>query len=244
MNKSIILSNLLFVVLILMTFSFVLPIAFNSISIIILFAVFLINHRSFADTLSVYINNTKNILLLIIFFCLLLSFFYSEDKETAKKGILSALPLITVPLSLAGVTCISEKRIFFLKKLFVYACLITSIVYLVLAIKRSGMLDGSYKLVHAPENFYAYFVSRLTYNQLSPSIHAIFYSLYIALAILIIIFEFKKNSLQQRLLYGILVLYFLIYLLLLISITINFALYSFLILYFYFKSSFKKWWHY
>jgi hypothetical protein len=147
-------------------------------------------------------------------------------------------------LSLAGAMKISEKRIQFLKKIFVYACLVSSIIYLLLAISRSGILDGSYKLVHAPENFYAYFISQLTYNHLSPSIHAIFYSLYIALAILIITYDFQKTSLKQKILYSALVFYFLVYLLLLISITINFALYSFLILNFYFKSSFKKWWHY
>ena len=43
-----------------------------------------------------------------------------------------------------------------------------------------------------PENFYAYFISQLTYNHLSPSIHAIFYSLYIALAIFIMSMIFKK----------------------------------------------------
>jgi hypothetical protein len=50
--------------------------------------------------------------------------------------------------------------------------------------------------------------------------------------------------LKQKILCGALIFYFLVYLLLLISITINFALYSFLILNFYLKTSFKKWWHY
>jgi len=244
MNRSEIFNTFFFVVLSLLTISFVLPIAFNSILIIILFIVLLVDYRNFWNTLTAYINNKKNILLLVIFFCILLSFFYSDDKETAKKAIISALPLIIVPLSLAGDTTLSKKRIQFLKKLFVYACLVSSIVYLLLAIKRSGMLDGSYKLVHAPENFYAYFISQLTYNHLSPSIHAIFYSLYIALAILIIVYDFQKISLKEKILCGVLAFYFLVYLLLLISIIINFALYSFLILNFYFKSSFKKWWHY
>jgi hypothetical protein len=151
MNRSDIFNIFFFVVLSLLTISFVLPIAFNSILVIILFTVLLIDYRNFWNTLIAYSTSKKNILLLIIFFCLLLSFFYSDDKETAKKGILSALPLIIVPLSLAGKAIISEKRIQFLKKLFVYACLVSSIVYLFLAIKRSGLLDGSYKLVHAPK---------------------------------------------------------------------------------------------
>src|SRR6185369_9806843 len=61
---------------------------------------------------------------------------------------------------------------------------------------------------------------------------------------LIIVYDFQKISLKERILCGVLAFYFLVYLLLLISIIINFALYSFLILNFYFKSSFKKLWHY
>src|SRR6185369_7923834 len=118
MNRSDIFNAFFFVILSLLTISFVLPIAFNSILVVILFIVLLVDYRNFWNTLTAYINNKKNILLLVIFFCILLSFFYSDDKETAKKAIISALPLIIVPLSLAGDTTLSKKRIQFLKKLF------------------------------------------------------------------------------------------------------------------------------
>ena len=237
------LNRIYFIVLSYYVISLTLPVAYNSIAIILLFGLFLFSFRTLKTNLKIYYGDRRNLLLLTIFLAIAISFLYSQDKNTGLKGTLSALPLVIIPLSLTAFSGISEKQILFLKKLFVWCCLITSLIYLLLAIKRSGMIDGSYKLVHAPENFFAYFFSQLTYNHLSPSIHAIFYSLYIALAVLIILFDFKKDSLRAKILQAILVLYFLVYMLMLTSITITFALYSFLGLSFYWKLSFKKLWH-
>ena len=162
----------------------------------------------------------------------------------AKKGILAALPLLFLPLSLTGIRNLSFKQTDILKKVFVFVCFIASAVYLSLAIIRSGLIDGSYKLQIAPENYLFYFVNKLTYHHLNPNIHAIFFSLYIAFAVLLLIFEFKRRSFFSKFWQGLLMLFFLIYLILLTSATINFGLYSFLLGYLFFRFSFKKIYHY
>ena len=226
------------------TISFPLPIAYNSILSILLFVIFLIDIKNIRTNIISYIQNKRNILLLIIFFCLFISIFYSQDKLMAKKGILAALPLLALPISLTRITNLSSKQTDILKKLFVFACLIASAVYLILAIIRSGLTDDSYKLQILPKNYLPYFFNKLSYHHLSPNIHAIFFSLYIAFAVLLIIFQFKKESFFSKIWQGLLVLYFLIYLILLTSATINFGLYSFLVGYIFFKFSFKKLFHY
>jgi hypothetical protein len=228
----------------LFTISFPLPIAYNSILTIVLFVIFLIGIKNIRTNIISCIQNKRNILLLIIFFCLFISIFYSQDKIIAKKGILAALPLLALPISLTRIENLSSKQTDILKKLFVFACLIASVVYLVFAIIRSGLIDDSYKLQILPKNYLPYFVNKLTYHHLSPNIHAIFFSLYIAFAVLLIIFQFKKESFFSKIWQGLLVLYFLIYLILLTSATINFGLYSFLIGCLFFKFSFKKLLHY
>ena len=228
----------------LLTISFPLPIAYNSILSIILFVLFLIDVKNIRTNLISCFRNKRNILLLIIFFCLLISIFYSQDKVLAKKGILAALPLLVLPVSLIRMATLSPKQIHILKKLFVFVCLIASAVYLILAIIRSGLTDDSYKLQILPINYLPYFVNKLTYHHLSPNIHAIFFSLYIAFAVFLILFQFKKTSSFSKIWQGLLVLYFFIYLILLTSATINFGLYSFLIGCIFFKFSFKKLFHY
>ena len=228
----------------LFTISLPLPIAYNSILSIALFVIFLIDIKNIRTYMISYIQNKRNILLLIIFFCLFISIFYSQDKLMAKKGILAALSLLALPISLSRIASLSLKQTDLLKKLFVFVCLISSAVYLILAIIRSGLTDDSYKLQILPKNYLSYFVNKLTYHHLSPNIHAIFFSLYIAFAILLIIFQFKKQSFFSKIWQGLLVLYFLIYLILLTSATINFGLYSFLIACMFFKFSFKKLLHY
>ena len=228
----------------LFTISFPLPIAYNSILTIVLFVIFLIDIKNIRTNITSYIQNKRNILLLIIFICLFISIFYSQDKIMAKKGILVALPLVALPLSLTRITNLSSTQTNILKKLFVFVCLIASAVYLILAIIRSGLIDDSYKLQILPKNYLPYFVNKLTYHHLSPNIHAIFFSLYIAFAVLLIIFQFKKKSFFSKIWQGLLVSYFLIYLILLTSATINFGLYSFLIGCIFFKLSFKKLFHF
>lgn len=242
--KSIYTDFIFFPCLVLFTISFPLPIAYNSILSIILIVVFLIGIKNIRYNILSYIKNKKNILLLIIFLSLLISIFYSDDKLTAKKGILAALPLLFLPLSLTGLVNLSFKQTDILKKVFVFGCFASSAIYLTLAVIRSGIIDGSYKIQVAPENYLFYFTNKLTYHHLNPTIHAIFFSLYIAFAVLLIFFEFKRKSLFSKIWQGLFVLYFLIYLILLTSATINFGLYSFLLVYFFFKFSFKKIYHY
>jgi hypothetical protein len=236
--------HVVFPVLLFIAASFPLPIAFSSTGVILLLIVFFADPGNFRSNLLNYYSNKKNLLLLAIFCCLSLSLLYSDDKDTGQKGILAAVSLIALPLSLTIASRISAKQIMIIKKLFVFSCFITSLVYLALAIKHSGLIDGSYKTQATPENYLSYLVGKLTYNPLSPSIHAIFFSLYIALAVFIIVFEIRKPSALSKTLYVVLMLYFLIYLFLLTSVTINFALYSFFLLYFYFQFTFKKWQHY
>jgi O-antigen ligase len=224
--------------------TFPLPIAYNSVGVILLLLVFLADYKNLRNNLDRYFSDKKNLLLLTIFVCLLVSVLYSEDKTMAQKVILTAIPLIVLPLSLTGISTITEKKIIILKKLFILSCFISSIIYMILAVGRSGLVDGSYKKETDPEHYLTILVGRLTYNPLSPSIHAIFFSMYIALAILTILFEIKKRSWFLNVIYSIVVFYFLIYLLLLTSATINFSLYSFIILLYYFQFSFKKWQHY
>jgi O-antigen ligase len=228
----------------LFTISFPLPIAYNSILSILLFVIFIIDIKNIRTNIISCIQNKRNMLLLIIFFCLFISVFYSQDKLMAKKGILAALPLLTLPISLGRIANLSLKQIDILKKLFVFVCFIASAVYLILAIIRSGLTDDSYKLQILPKNYLPYFVNKLTYHHLSPNIHAIFFSLYIAFAVLLIIFQFKKESFFSKIWQDMLVLYFLLYLIILTSATINFGLYSFLIGYIFLKFSFKKLFHY
>src|SRR4030095_1295593 len=75
-------------------------------------------------------------------------------------------------------------------------------------------------------------------------IHSVFFSFYIAIAVFIVLFEFKRQTLTSKLLQGSLILYFLIYLILLTSAAINFGLYSFIIGNTFFRFSFKKVLHY
>jgi hypothetical protein len=181
----------------------------------------------------------------MIFFSLLFSVIYSEDKKAALKGILIALPLIFLPLSLTTLGSIPVSQINILKKIFVFSCFIASVFYFIQTSVRIGLWDGSYKFV-TPSLAYKspYLVYNLTYHHLAPSIHAVFFSLYLALAVILIIFDFKKQSLSSKILYGLLIFYFLVYLILLTSATINFGLYSFLIIICFLKFSFKKISHY
>jgi hypothetical protein len=43
-----------------------------------------------------------------------------------------------------------------------------------------------------------YLVYNLTYHQLTPSIHPVFFSLYLAIAVLIIIFGFERQTLIKK----------------------------------------------
>src|SRR6187399_332425 len=236
---------ILFPILILFTASISLPIAYNSVFTILLFVVFLFDLGNMKNNLSLYFSNPRNVLLLIIFLSLLLSIFYSDDKKTATKVILAALPLLSLPLAMTTANNLSLQQIAILKKVFVFSCLITSLIYFVQTGIRIGLFDGSYRFKPVSLAYQSsYLVYNLTYHQLTPSIHAVFFSLYIAFAVLILLFGFEWKTRVSKILQGSMILYFLLYLILLTSATINVALYSFIIAYIFFRSSFKKVSHY
>ena len=236
---------ILFPSLILFVASFPFPIAFNSIFALLLFIVFLADTRNIRNNTIFYFKNKRNILLLILFCALLFSVLYSEDKKLAWKGILTALPLLSIPLTITTASKLSPRQIDILKKIFVFSCLITSMIYFIQTGIRIGLFDGSYKLKPVSTAYQSpYLVYHLTYHQLTPSIHAVFFSLYIAFAVFILLFDLQWKTPLSKILQGLMVLYFLLYLILLTSATINFALYSFIIATLYLKYSFKNLWHY
>ena len=198
------------------------------------------------NNISLYFSNSRNVLLLIIFLALLFSIFYSEDKKAAMKGILTALPLLSIPLAMTTVNNLPSWQINILKKVFVVSCLITSLIYFVQTGIRIGLFDGSYRFKPLSSAYHSsYLVYNLTYHQLTPSIHAVFFSLYIAFAVLILLFDTEwKNVLPVKILQVLIIVYFLLYLIMLTSATMNFALYSFIIASVFFRASFKKLFHY
>ena len=236
---------ILFPILILFTASISLPIAYNSVFTILLFVVFLFDLGNMKNNLSLYFSNPRNVLLLIIFLSLLLSIFYSDDKKTATKVILAALPLLSLPLAMTTANNLSLQQIAILKKVFVFSCLIISMIYFVQTGIRIGLFDGSYRFKPASSAYQSsYLVYNLTYHHLTPSIHAVFFSLYIAFAVIILLFGFEWKTRLSKILQGSMILYFLLFLILLTSATINFALYSFIIACIFFRSSFKNLSHY
>ena len=243
--KSIYTDYILFPALVLLTASFPLPIAYNSIFTILLFIVFIIDLRNLKNNFRLYFSNPRNAFLLVMLVSLILSIVYSEDKKLAMKGIITAMPLLFLPLVMTTTSKLSARQIDILKKIFVFSCLITSMIYFVQTGIRIGLFDGSYRFQPVSTAYQSsYLIYNLTYHHLTPSIHAVFFSLYIAFAVFILLFDLQWKTRLSKILQGLLVLYFLVYLILLTSATINFALYSFIIAAMYFTYSFKKLWHY
>jgi hypothetical protein len=244
-TRSIYTDYVLFPCLLLFVISFPLPIAYNSTLAILFLIVFLAGVKNLKNNIRSYFSNISNILLLIIFLSLLVSVLYSDDKKVAMKGILAALPLLSIPLSSTTIINLSSRQIDTLKKVFVFSCFIISVIYFIQTTTRIGLWDGSYKLQTGPVGYQSpYLVYNLTYHQLTPSIHAVFFSLYIAFAVLILQFGFEWKTQLSKILQGLMILYFLLYLIMLTSATINFALYSFIIVCIFFKYSFQKLLHY
>jgi len=155
------------------------------------------------------------------------------------------LPLLSLPLAMTTVNHLPYWQIDILKKVFVVSCLITSLIYFVQTGIRIGLFDGSYRFKPVSLAYQSsYLVYNLTYHQLTPSIHAVFFSLYISFAVIILIFGFERKTILFKILQGLMIIYFLLYLIMLTSATINFALYSFIIACFFLRSSFKKLSHY
>lgn len=242
MNSSTIYTNyILFPCLIFFTISLPLPIAYSSIAIISLAVVFLMDIKNIKLNFKKYYSKTSNILLFLICSSIFISFTYSYDKKEALNGVLSSLPLFAIPLSLTTLKYLTCNQIKILKKTFVFTCFATSVFYFLQTAIQIGLFSGSYKSL-PPSTAYKshYLVYHLTYHQLTPSIHAVFYSFYLALSIILIIFTFKRNSFLSRLWQWSLIIYFLVYMFLLTSASMNFALYSFLILYFFYKFTFSR----
>lgn len=234
----------LFLLLVLMVWSFFFSIAINAIIVPFLFLLFLIDPRNDHDVWKQLINTKRNIFLLIIFLCLLVSTIYSEDKKAAFKGIFDALPLLVLPISLYQVRFLPEKKVIWLKRIYIITCFVFSALTLIRAAINSGLLDGSYQQMVSPDLYTPYFIFRFTYHQLSGGLHAVFFSLYVSLAVFFILENSFRRSGFKAIISVILLIYFLMYLLLLYSLTINFALYSFLATYFFFRFSFNKWQEY
>lgn len=206
---------------------------------------FLADVRNLRNNTASYFKNKRNILLLILFLSLVLSVLYSEDKKAAMKGLLVALPILSLPLAMTSANGLSSRQIDILKNVFVFSCLITSLLYFVQTGIRIGLFDGSYRFKPVSTAYQSsYLVYNLTYHQLTPSIHAVFFSLYISFAVLILIFAFKRKTILSKILQVLMIVYFLLYLIMLTSATINFALYSFIISCIFFKYSFRKLSHY
>ena len=231
--------------LILFAASLPLPIAYSSAFTMLLVVVFIIRFKDFKNNAAFYLSSKSNLCLLVIFLSLLISVLYSDDKNAGIKGILAAVSLVLLPLSLTPLKRLSSHQVFKLRVIFVFSCLVTSAFYFIQTCIRIGLFDGSYQLQTGPVGYKSpYLVYNLTYHQLTPSIHAVFFSLYLALAVLIIIFDFKRKTRFSVVIQALLILYLLIYLFMLLSATINFALYSFIIAAIFFKFSFKKLIHY
>jgi hypothetical protein len=150
MRKATILNKVFFFIVLFFTISLPLPIAFSSIAVILLVIFFLIDIKKTFTNIEIYRSNPSNIFLLIIFASLAFSVLYSDDKQNASKGILAALPLIVLPLSVARLTTLSIRQYKLVKILFVMACFAASMVYFVRAVSKSGLLDGSYLLYQTP----------------------------------------------------------------------------------------------
>ncbi|HET9747129.1 MAG TPA: O-antigen ligase family protein, partial [Chitinophagaceae bacterium] len=233
-----------FLLLVLMVGSFFFSIAINAIIVPALFLLFLIDPRNDYAVWKRVIGTKRNIFLLIIFLCLLISTIYSADKQAAFKGIFDALPLIILPVSLYRIRHLPEQKLEWLKRIYVVSCFVFSAMTLLRAAINAGLLDGSFREAVSPDLYIPYFVNRFTYHQLSGGLHAVFLSLYVNLAIFFILENSFRRFNFKVFISLVLLIYFLIYLLLLFSITLNFALYSFLAIYFFLKFTFNKWQEY
>src|SRR6185436_2742948 len=120
-----------------------------------------------------------------------------------------ALTLLSFPLSMTMANNLSLKQIDILKKIFVFSCLITSLIYFVQTGIRIGLFDGSYRFKPISSAYQSsYLVYNLTYHQLTPSIHAVFFSLYIAFVVLILLFGFEWKTRLSKILQGLMTTYF------------------------------------
>jgi hypothetical protein len=235
-----------FMLLCLMVISFTFSRALNSILIGAFSLLFLVDYKNIPGYLRVYFRNSRNILLLLIFCSLLLSVFYSHNQQKAWYAIISYLPFFVLPLTLTRLKDLQPAQLKVLKRLHVASCVFASVICLIIATIKSGLLDGSYKNMVSPGWYMPHFVNHFTYHGLSSGLrlHAIYFSLFIALAVFFTIVALKNRPFKKRISLSVLLVYLLGFLILLKATAINFALYSICLLYLYTVFSFKKWYHY
>lgn len=230
----------------LMIISFPLSIALNSIALGVILIFFLIDYKNIIPKFQLYISKKRNILLLLLFTSLFVSLAYTQNTDKGIPKVLGYLPFVALPLAMTRLQDVNSKQMTILKRLHIVICVLASIICLVFATVESGLLDGSYVGQVAPNLYTAYFVHRFTYHELSGqlNLHAIYFSIFIATALIFCIEEINKNKRLQKLIFVLTQCFLCVMLFLLKSVVINFAFYSFLLLYLFYRFSFRNKVHY
>jgi O-antigen ligase len=238
--------RLYFLSLCLIIISFPFSIALNSIALGIILFFFFIDYKNIIPKCQYYISQRRNILLLVLFTSLFASLAYTQNTDKGIAKVIGYLPFIALPLGMTKLKPVPSKQMTMLKRLHIITCVLASIICLVLATIDSGLLDGSYVGKVAPNLYTAYFVHRFTYHKLSEQInlHAIYFSLFIATAQIFCIQEIITAKRHQKFLFVLTLCFLGAILFLLKSVVINFAIYSFLLLYLFYRFSFQKKIHY
>jgi len=147
----------------------------------------LIDYKSVKEFWSIEKTNLIVIGLPILFLLSVLSLLYTTNSEKGMLLVFRYLPLLLFPFILFKVAYFSDKHINYVLKFFIYGCLL-SVCYSYLYVLYEAF-EGSYKLVHKPEDYLRFFLNRLTYHDLVSKImvnHSIYFSAYILLAITVL----------------------------------------------------------
>jgi O-antigen ligase len=173
---------------------------------------------------------------------LIFSLIYSSNVSKGFAKVIAYIPIVIIPLALSHLRFFSALKIKRLLYLHLWACTIACLYCVLAAIVSTGLFDGSYKNEVAPELYPAYFIHRLTYHQLSEHInlHAVYFSFFIALSMFFIINELSFSKEKNKIILVSVLIFLSIVLLLLKSIVINFAFYSFLLFFLYRRYTFKR----
>jgi O-antigen ligase len=234
--------RLFFFSLCLMIISFPFSIALNSIALGIILLFFFFDYQNIKARCQFYFSQRRNQLLLILFSSILISLLYTQNLDKGVAKVIGYFPFILLPLAMTRLQAFPGKQIIILKRLHIYSCALASIACLILAILDSGLLNGSYVGKVAPHLYTAYFVHRFTYHELSEqlSLHAVYFSFFIAFAQIFCVQEIITTKRHLKLIFILIFCFLVLILFLLKSVVINFAFYSFLLLYLFYRFSFKK----